>query len=303
MNKLFEVRDRLRQIYADYDVYLRPLLRFLFALLCLFAIKSYIGEVQGTQSILLITGASLICAFLPWGAVTFVAGLFILLNVFAVSYTVTGIMCMLFLAIMLLYLGFKPGKTVIMALVPLCFWLKIPYLLPLILGLSMGATALVPTVFGVLIWFLLRYVHDNAENLKQAADSAQLVEEFTVVTKDVFGSKYLLIVLLAFVLCILLVSFIRQLSIDHAWTAAIAAGTILLGAVILPGGLFTGQSSLVLDLAGLALSLLLALLYEHLFFAVDYAHAERLQFEDDDYYYYVKAVPKIQWDADDARRE
>ena len=31
----------------------------------------------------------------------------------------------------------------------------------------------------------------------------------------------------------------------------------------------------------------------HLFGILDYKHTERVQFEDDDYYYYVKAVPKI----------
>ena len=29
------------------------------------------------------------------------------------------------------------------------------------------------------------------------------------------------------------------------------------------------------------------------FFTVDYARSENLQYEDDEYYYYVKAVPKI----------
>ena len=32
---------------------------------------------------------------------------------------------------------------------------------------------------------------------------------------------------------------------------------------------------------------------EFFLFHVDYKRTERLQFEDDEYYYYVKAVPKI----------
>ena len=31
---------------------------------------------------------------------------------------------------------------------------------------------------------------------------------------------------------------------------------------------------------------------QFLFFNLDYSRTERLQFEDDEYYYYVKAVPK-----------
>ncbi len=32
---------------------------------------------------------------------------------------------------------------------------------------------------------------------------------------------------------------------------------------------------------------------EFLFFCVDYSRTENIQFEDDEYYYYVKAVPKV----------
>ena len=35
------------------------------------------------------------------------------------------------------------------------------------------------------------------------------------------------------------------------------------------------------------------------FFHVDYKRTERVQFEDDDYYYYVKAVPKITMQVQD----
>ena len=38
---------------------------------------------------------------------------------------------------------------------------------------------------------------------------------------------------------------------------------------------------------------MIAFIYKLFVFSVDYAKTERVQFEDDGYYYYVKAVPKI----------
>ena len=38
--------------------------------------------------------------------------------------------------------------------------------------------------------------------------------------------------------------------------------------------------------------MLLAFVIQFLFMDLDYDRTERVQFEDDDYYYYVKAVPK-----------
>ena len=45
-------------------------------------------------------------------------------------------------------------------------------------------------------------------------------------------------------------------------------------------------------LVGNAAAALIAFLLQFLFFNLDYSRTERLQFEDDEYFYYVKAVPK-----------
>ena len=51
--------------------------------------------------------------------------------------------------------------------------------------------------------------------------------------------------------------------------------------------------SIVSVIIGTVAGVLLGLLLQFMRCAVDYSRKEYLQFEDDDYYYYVKAVPKI----------
>ena len=41
------------------------------------------------------------------------------------------------------------------------------------------------------------------------------------------------------------------------------------------------------------LGVVIGLFLEVIFFSVDYSRTENVQFEDDEYYYYVKAVPKV----------
>ena len=41
------------------------------------------------------------------------------------------------------------------------------------------------------------------------------------------------------------------------------------------------------------IAVLVAIIIELFVFSVDYTRAEHLQFEDDEYYYYVKAIPKV----------
>ena len=57
----------------------------------------------------------------------------------------------------------------------------------------------------------------------------------------------------------------------------------MLGVNVSYGSLIIGN--VLAAVAGLILELFL--------FSVDYARSERLQFEDDEYYYYVKAIPKV----------
>ncbi len=47
--------------------------------------------------------------------------------------------------------------------------------------------------------------------------------------------------------------------------------------------------SLIFGSIGAAVGIILELFL----FSVDYARSEMLQFEDDEYYYYVKAIPKV----------
>ena len=102
------------------------------------------------------------------------------------------------------------------------------------------------------------------------------------------------LVLLTFLLVTLIVLFIRRLSIDHAWTVAIIVGGLVNFIVLFTGYVLLGISGRITGLvAGSLISLAVALILEFLFFNLDYTRTERVQFEDDEYYYYVKAVPKI----------
>ena len=64
---------------------------------------------------------------------------------------------------------------------------------------------------------------------------------------------------------------------------AVLAGDMSVGVTVSIGGVILG---------GLV-SLALAFVLKFFVFSVDYTRTERLQFEDDEYYYYVKAVPKV----------
>ena len=87
---------------------------------------------------------------------------------------------------------------------------------------------------------------------------------------------------------------IRKLSIDYVKYMAVAAGAILMLVVHIIGSMLLDITlSYGTVLFGCVLSALIAVLIVFWCGQVDYSRPEYLQFEDDEYIYYVKAVPKI----------
>ena len=113
-------------------------------------------------------------------------------------------------------------------------------------------------------------------------------------TRQVLTSKEMWLMVVTVVLGILVVNLIRTRAVDHAWKIASAAGAAVCviasaaGNIALDAGISYAEI-VVSAILGIAVGLVL----EFLFFSVDYSRTENIQFEDDEYYYYVKAVPKV----------
>ena len=92
---------------------------------------------------------------------------------------------------------------------------------------------------------------------------------------------------------ILAVQLIRTRQFDYAWRIAIIAGGVLYLVLMLAGSMYFGFSVPVASqVIFTVVAVLLGIVLEFFVFGGDYTRTERLEYEDDDYYYYVKAVPK-----------
>ena len=101
------------------------------------------------------------------------------------------------------------------------------------------------------------------------------------------------ITLVAFVAVVLVVNLIRTRMFDYAWRIAIVAGGVVYVMIMLAGGMMFGVSINIVPLIiYTVVAVLIGIVLEFFVFGGDYTRTERLEYEDDEYYYYVKAVPK-----------
>ena len=104
----------------------------------------------------------------------------------------------------------------------------------------------------------------------------------------------MILLIIAFAVTIVLVYTLRRLSIDHAWSIAILAGTLVDIMILLLSELMMDTDlSIAAIILGSLVGAAAAIVIQLFRFNVDYARTEKVQFEDDEYYYYVKAVPKV----------
>ena len=120
--------------------------------------------------------------------------------------------------------------------------------------------------------------------------------------ESLIKNKQLFLVMAALAVTIIIVYIVRRLKIDYAWGYAIAIGSVaqfvvvVLGEILLKTGL-----NIILIVISVILGALAGYICNILFFAVDFRRTEYVQYEDDEYYYYVKAVPKINVAGEDVR--
>ncbi len=293
MTVLLEFREGIRSFYGKYELYLLPVFKFLFAFAAFMMINRKTGYMERLDSLPLLLILALVCSILPVGVMLFVAGALITLHCYALSMPAGVIMFVLFAVMYLLYFRFAPGCAWNALLTPMACALGIPYAVPAANGLLQHPVAVIPTICGVITYYFLQGITENETKLGATGEEEELIGKFQEILKQFTGNREMYLTIAVFVLITLVVYVIRRLSADYAWTIAIIIGMLTQYVVFFAGYLEIGMSSMTLRLtAGCAVSVLLLLILQFFCFNLDYTRTERVQFEDDEYYYYVKAVPK-----------
>ncbi|MCM1386940.1 MAG: hypothetical protein NC231_06410 [Bacillus sp. (in: Bacteria)] len=293
MTTLLVVKQYMKLFYSKYEIYITPFLKFMLAFIALLLINSHLGYMAGIDRLPLVLIVALMCSFMPTNFIVIMAALFILLHLYAFSLECTVVIGAAFLLMFLLYFRFSPKDTVVVVLTPICFLMKIPYVIPISMGLLGTPASAVSVACGVIAYYMLHYVNENVRILSGMADE-ETAAKFKIVIDGILNNKEMVVTIVAFAVTLILVYVIRRLSIDYAWTIAMAAGAFVNIMVILIGDLmFDTQVSLLGVIIGTIISFLLVVVLQFFVFHVDYSRTEKVQFEDDEYYYYVKAVPKV----------
>ncbi len=294
MTVLLELREKLKMVYGRYEAFILPIVKFLLALLVLLTINGRMGYMKLLDSHLEITLiAALTCSFLPTGGIIFFAAVFSLLHMYALSLEVALVGFFLYLVMFLLFFRFAPGDSLVVVLTPLLCALRLPYVVPVAMGLLGTPASAVTVGCGVVVYFLLQVVVGNATTIGTLGDE-EATAKLRLIVDGLMKNREMMVMVAAFAVTVIVVYLIRRMSVDYAWTIAMIAGVMTDLVILLVGDLlYDTHMSVGWAILGAVLTLICAKVIEFFRFCVDYSRTEKVQFEDDEYYYYVKAVPKM----------
>ena len=301
MAVLLEFKEKFRRFYNKYDTYLVPALKFIVALVSFIMLNASIGYMEKLNNPVIAILISVICAFLPVGFTIVMLSLFMVAHLYAISVEFALIALCVVLLMYLLYFRFASKSGYLLILTVFMCWIKMPFVLPVAVGLCSSVISVVPVSFGVIIYYII----NTASVYETAVTNKSLTENMLQVSyliESLIKNKQLFLVMAALAVTIIIVYIVRRLKIDYAWGYAIAIGSVaqfvvvVLGEILLKTGL-----NIILIVISVILGALAGYICNILFFAVDFRRTEYVQYEDDEYYYYVKAVPKINVTGEDVR--
>lgn len=295
MTTLLNIKENMRKLYSEHSVIIKPILKFIFTLIALLIMNHYVGFNTTLNNPAVLVLISALSSVLATGIVVVIYTVIVLVNMYSISPEIALVVLLVFLVMYFLFFRFSSEHGFIVLAMPVLFFLKMPFLMPILIGIAWEPVAIVGMIFGTIIFYMLQYGGNEAVLIANGLGGSG-IEKIGAFISDLVQNKEMIVLIVAFAIAALITYGIKRLSIDNAPMIAIISGGSIEAMLVLFSMYLLevqGNFKLWMIIVFTILSILISMIVNVFILAVDYSGTEYVQFEDDDYYYYVKAVPKL----------
>lgn len=289
-------RSRIRSFLVRSEAWLRRLANCIWAVVCLVVMRQLFGFHDLLSSNLILIPLGMICFFVPLSAVGLILIIYTTLQVMSLSQSV-GVM--LFLMFMLSYIfsnAYQARQLTHFVGITALYRMHTPYLAPLWAGLFGNISEVTTIICGSVISFYLKTVHDSIPKISDGMDTVNALD----ILQSMVSNPMFFVYELAIVGMFVTVWLFRSSKLRHSWIWAVVFGTLIEFVIMLGGSLFLNDSrGLTQITVGSLVTIVVGVLLYFLFQDLDFKRVETVQFSDDEYYYYVTAVPRIRLAEED----
>lgn len=291
MNTFIHFRDGIRKFVLQREMIFLRLWNVIVAFVGLMAVKDNFGYNKTISETWICLVLALTGILLPMRGVAFVICVFLVVNVVSLNLQVALVAAGMVIIGYLLCAYFHSKNTYNMAVVPILTSMGCPFVATLGTGLMSNINELCSLLCGTVTAFYLHVIKTNAASI---LDETVEVSVIGLLKEHMLQDKMFYFTLVAVTVMFLIVYLFRQATISMSWLIANVAGVVAEFTIMLAGYLLTNQKGEISSLiVGNIVVLAVGFILNYFVLDLDYSRIEKVQFEDDDYYYYVTAVPKI----------
>lgn len=291
MTALLELKQKIKSFYSEHDVMLLSLSKFLLAFLLFQGINRSMGMMEKIDNVFVVLILAIICAVLPVNAMAVLGCFLILAHCYAVGIEVAAFGLVFLVLLIILFLRFTSKDNAALVFTPVAFTFHIPTVVPIVGGLIRTPACAVPASCGVVLYYFMKIVKEKSTVLQGKETKA--VQKLQILLDGLMKNQEMWLTVLTFIVVIVVVYMISRCSFDYSWRIANATGAVCYIVITVLGGMFLNvQVHMGNVVVSAVLAVVVGLVVEFAVLGVDYSRSEHTQFEDDEYVYYVKAVPK-----------
>lgn len=292
LKTVLEWREKLYAFYIGYEKYIKMLVKFIMAFVAFYMVANQLPYQDKLEKPWILLGLSLIGTILPYSILTLLVTLTVVLQIYFLSPVLAALVAVIAFVLYIMLARYDRKSIVAVIFLPIFIIWKIPFVIALVLGLLFGPSSILTVASGVVMYYVLQAVKNlqiGAEN--NVTDILALVQSFL---DSVIKNQDMYVMLAALVAVVFVTWFIRMRKMSYAFELAILAGTVCGFLMLLLGNLiYESGFSIMWVSIGSLLSGIIGYIVHFMHMVLDYGQTEEVQFEDDDYYYYVRAVPKM----------
>lgn len=293
MRYLIILRNRIIDFQKSHYRIASYIAKLILVFVALMVLRENVGYNTLLSNFWIILALAVVCAFIPLRFLLFILLAYVTIQFFSLSAGVAVITVIILLVMYMIYFRFSKHIAFVMILLPVLYMIKIPLVVPLLLAITAPGSALVSVIFGTIIYYLMHYVHLNATVFSDVT-----VTEFTkasLLLEGTFANKEFLYTLVVMIVVFALAYYSRKVANTRGNDISVGIGTgayiILMVAANLIFNTITPQKIVAIVVGGLVSGIIVEIVH-NVVLPLDYTRANSFQIEDEEYYYYVRAVPK-----------
>ncbi len=294
MTALLDLRSKFFEIYRKHDRLIVGIIKAILFFMVYITIMKKVGFNRYVDKYHVIIILSVISSFLPSSVSMIMAIAFSAISVYPLSPETAILVVIVAVIVYSFFMRYAMAYSYVEVFtVSMCFF-GMPFFSPVLAGLFGTPLMAIPVCTGIFSYYLLDTIQSSLTVIQNSSATGNPYLLFRTLTDALIKNEKMYIAMAVALIVILLMCLMKSIKMDYSFEIAIVSGSFIMMFVYIICMLrWDVDFGIIYTIIMSAISGLIALIGLYLIRPLNYSGSEILQFEDDDYLYYVKAVPKI----------